>query len=88
MISEIDERSRSKTPKPSNPLRDRLNTADDYLAFIDVNCITAKWPLPSGQHNVMENYNTLTAITIAVDHGQLIAVVGHVGAGKVNVALI
>ena len=46
---------------------------------IAVNCLTAKWP----SANKNENFNTLRDVTIAVGPSQLLAVVGHVGAGKV-----
>ena len=56
----------------------------EYQSNIDscsiaVNCLTAKWP----SANENENINTLSDVTITVGPSQLLAVVGHVGAGKV-----
>ena len=44
-----------------------------------VNCLTAKWP----SANENENINTFSDVTITVGPSQLLAVVGHAGAGKV-----
>ena len=55
--------------------------ADDCL--IDINCITAKCPSSADEK---EN-NTLTDVSITVDSGQLLTIVGHVGAGKVQFKL-
>ena len=58
----------------------RPNTND---CLIDINCIRANWPSAEEK----ENKNTLTDVIITVGPGQLLAVVGHVGAGKVRVEI-
>ena len=61
---------------------DRPNAND---CLIDLNHITAKWPSST---NDGANSNTLTDVTINVGPGQLLVVVGPVGAGKVQVGLV
>ena len=76
MLSEIDENNccdlSNKIDHENRP------NADDCL--IDLNHIIAKWP---SKNNDGTNNNTLTDVTITVGRGQLLVVVGHVGAGKV-----
>jgi len=45
--------------------------------------VTVKWPASAD-----EEENTLTDVSLRVGPGQTLAVVGHVGAGKVNLFLL
>jgi ABC-type multidrug transport system fused ATPase/permease subunit len=58
---------------------DRQRRPNDDCCSISIDCITAKWPSANENEN-----NTLSDITITVDSGQLLAIVGHVGSGKVH----
>jgi len=57
-------------PKKSN------QTAEGKKSFIELDRVTAKWPY------VTEG-NTLSNVSFAVRPGQVMAVVGQVGSGKV-----
>jgi len=57
----------------------RPNLSD---CLIDVNQLTVKWPAAGETED-----NTLTDLTFTVRPGQLLAVVGQVGAGKVSIVV-
>jgi len=44
---------------------------------------TAKWPSSASTDGQEENGNTLKNISFVVEPGQLMAIIGHVGSGKV-----
>ena len=50
--------------------------------LIDVNQLTVKWPAAGETED-----NTLTDLTFTVRPGQLLAIVGQVGAGKVSIVI-
>ena len=49
--------------------------------FIRVDHLTAQWPQPNAEKSTE---NTLTHLSFTVRPGQLLAVIGQVGAGKVH----
>lgn len=58
----------------------RPNLSD---CLIDVNQLTVKWPAAGDTED-----NTLTDLTFTVRPGQLLAVIGQVGAGKVLIHIL
>ena len=60
-------------------MKSRPSSAD--CCVIEIKDLSTKWPADSETN---KDYYTLTDLSLTVRTGQLLAVVGQVGAGKVN----
>ena len=67
---------------PNNSCTDDTKSVEEFSQFhhlIEVKDVTVKWPLAGNEGN------TLTDLSFTVGSGQLFAIAGHVGAGKVYI---